>query len=73
MDIWNNTTIQISSVVLHGLTVDMHKLLLLPYQMLWHKYDVHVDDCIYIYFIYAILFFTRTSGLSILALIFEFF
>ena len=42
MDILHNIEIQISSVVMHDLTVYMHMLLYFPYQILCHKYDAHV-------------------------------
>ena len=42
MGIWHSIIIQISIVVIYGLTLDMNTLSPLLYQTLWHKYDAHV-------------------------------
>ena len=73
MDIWHNTTIHISSVIIHDLTVDMHKFLPFPYHMLWYKYYAHVERLYFICFISVIFFFTKHSVLNILDLILEIF
>ena len=44
MDSQHNTAINISGVVVHDQNEDMNKLYRLSYQMLWHKYDAHVES-----------------------------
>ena len=60
MSIWHNIEIHISSVVMHDLNLDMHILLPLPYNMLWHKYNAHVVWIYFICFIYANFLFRQT-------------
>ena len=70
---YHSISIHISSVAVNDHTEDMHTLSPLPYQMIWHKYDVNVTSLYFICFRYAIWFFTRHSILRILDLIFDFF
>ena len=55
----HNTAIHISGVAVHDHTEDMHTLQPVPYQIIWHKDDVHVASLYFICFIYVILFFIR--------------
>ena len=58
MEIWYKITIHISSLVLHDLTLDMHTLLFLTYQMCWHKYNANVVSLyVYMFHIWNFLFF----------------
>ena len=73
MDSQNSTAIHILSMVVHDHTEDMHTLYIFPYQILCHKYDVHVATLYFYMFHIRKLIFTRPSVLRILALTFEFF
>ena len=58
MDIQHNTEIHISSMKVHDQTEDMCTVQHLPYQMLWNKYDAHVESLyLYMFHICDVIFY----------------
>ena len=59
MYIYHIISIHISSVALYDQTEDMHTLQPLQYQMICHKYDIHVAS-LYLYILFLCNFFHQT-------------